>query len=115
MSRMGREPPFAAREQLVDLVAPHPVMLVVVEHRDEHVEVPEQVLQPGRPTQRDVVVRALTPRGPLRIQWLPRDRDLVAERTEEALDHPRPTAAGQRRYCRLERDRGLDEVGAILA
>ena len=43
-----REPALAVAQQLLDLVVADPVVLVVVEHRDEHVEVGEQVAQAAR-------------------------------------------------------------------
>jgi hypothetical protein len=43
---MALQPAFATLHQLGDLVLADPVVLVVVEHRDQHIEVVEQVAQP---------------------------------------------------------------------
>ena len=40
-------PRYSVPKELVDLVIADPVVLVVVEHRDQHVQVREQVAQPG--------------------------------------------------------------------
>ena len=58
---MLRQPALAAAEQLLDLGCADPVVLLVVEHRDEHVQVGEQVLQADIGLQGHPLVRRLAP------------------------------------------------------
>lgn len=44
--RVVREPALAAAEQLVDLGLVDPIVLLVVEHRDQEIEVAEKVAKP---------------------------------------------------------------------
>src|SRR5438093_7053349 len=111
---MRREPSLAAAQELIDLVAPDPVVLVVVEHRDQYVEVPKQILQPDAPAQGQVVVRTVTPLGSAGVDRLPARLDLVAERHEESLDEARAAAARERGDLRNERNRRFRELGALV-
>jgi hypothetical protein len=43
--RMLRKPPFGSCKELVHFVFAHPVMFVVVENRDEHIELIEKCAQ----------------------------------------------------------------------
>ena len=43
---VGGQPVGTAAEQLLDLGGAHPVVLLVIEHRDEDVQVAQQVAQP---------------------------------------------------------------------
>ena len=44
---MAVQPAFAALEKLLDFVLADPVVLVIVQHWDQHIEVIEQRLQPS--------------------------------------------------------------------
>ena len=50
---MADEPALAVAKQLLHLVVADPVVLLVVEHRNEHVQVRQQVAQPARRAERD--------------------------------------------------------------
>ena len=50
--RVARQPALAVPQQLLDLVVADPVVLVVVEHGDQHVEVREQLREPAARPQR---------------------------------------------------------------
>ena len=96
---VGREPLAAAAEQLLDLVGAHPVVLVVVEHRQQNVEVLEEVLHPEVPLESDVEVPAVPPGGKLGVE---RDRprlDLVAERLEQCAGERLAAATRHDRQC----------------
>ncbi len=59
--RVRGQPAFPPGQQLVQLLLPDPVVLVVVEHRKQHVEVGEQVAEPAGPRQPHLEVGALPP------------------------------------------------------
>ena len=44
--RVAVEPALAVTKQLLDFVVADPVVLLIVEHRNEHVEVRQQLAQP---------------------------------------------------------------------
>ena len=91
--RVAGEPAAARADQLVHLVGADPVVLGVVQHRQQHVEVVERVGQPHGPGQPHVQVARLAPApgSSGRAGSLGR-RDLPAERLEHAA------AAGRRRH-----------------
>ena len=68
---MLREPAFAVPQQLLHFVAGYPIVLLVVEDGDQHVEVREQVGQPRRLAQFDREVRPLAPFGELLVERMP--------------------------------------------
>ena len=88
---MPGQPLRRAAGQLVDLVPAHPVVLVVVEHRQQHVQLAEQVTHPARGGDAHVEVGAVTPVGEGRVQRYRLGAHLVAERLEQ------PVAAAPRR------------------
>ena len=85
------EPALAVAQQFLHLVLADPVVLVVVEHRHEDVEVGQQV---GERTSRAVSgeLAAVAPVGELRVERDRRDLDAVAQRLEEPA-HERLAAA----------------------
>src|SRR5260370_23969282 len=58
---MRRQPPLAAADQLLNLVVVDEIMLVVVEYRDEHVKMRQQVAQAAFATKRHREVAAGPP------------------------------------------------------
>jgi hypothetical protein len=113
--RVGRQPALAAAQQLVDLVAVDPVVLVVVEHRQEHVEMREQIGQPrvAREGESDVAARA--PRREPLVERQRLDVDRVAERLEDPPRQLLAAAAWDRGQLGAQRDRGRGQVGALVA
>ena len=81
--RMVGQPGAAVGQELAGLVVADPVVLVVVEHRQQDVEVGEQVGQPHRPPQAHREVAAVAPRGEPRVERDRFGRHLVVERLEE--------------------------------
>jgi len=53
-----RQPPLATADQLLNLVVADEIMLVVVEYRDEHVKMRQQVAQAAFATKRHREVAA---------------------------------------------------------
>ena len=92
---VGGEPALPAGEELLHLVLRDPVVLLVVEDRDEDVEVGEEVLEAGGRGQRDVVVRALPPLGEGLVQREPAGLDRVAEGLEQPAEERLSPRAGE--------------------
>src|SRR5260370_21686252 len=58
---MRRQPPLATADQLLNLVVADEIMLVVVEYRDEHLKMRQQVAQAAFATKRHREVAAGPP------------------------------------------------------
>ena len=107
--RMRGEPALAVAQQLLDLVVADPVVLVVVEHRDEHVEVREQVARARTvAVERHGEVRGSRPTPGTRSSsgWRSA-RDRVAERLEQPPQQRLAAAARQRRRARASSGSGV--------
>jgi len=112
---MRGQPPFALGEEFFHLVAADVIMLAVVEHRNEHVKVRQQLGQGRRLLERDRVVWALAPLGELLVQRMPHSVDHVPQRPEDALEELRPTTAREDGDRGPEGDRGRGQFGPLLA
>ena len=100
------QPVRAAAHQLLDLVVAHPVVLLVVEHGQQDVEVGQQRAQPDRRAERQPHVAA---RPPLVVD---RGRHhVVAERLEQAPHERFATTCGHGRQVRGQRDRLRRQFG----
>ena len=110
-ARMAVEPALAVAKQLLDLVVAHPVVLLIVENRNEHVEMRQQVAQPACRAERDGEQPARAERRHALVELVPRRLDLVAERLEQAAKKRLAAAAGHRRESRLERQLGRASSG----
>jgi hypothetical protein len=112
---MPGQPLSCPIHQLADLVLAHPVVFVVVQHRQQHIQLPEQVAHPARGGDPHVEIPAVTPR---RERGVKRDgcrTDLVAKRLEHLSEQPFPAPAGQHRQVRRQLQAGLRQVGALGA
>ncbi len=108
------EPARTRPQQFVDLVRRDPVVLRVVQHRQQDIEVVERVGELLRAGQQQVHVAA---GAPLRVGVVQRDlgrRHRPAERGEEPLGDLRATAAPQHRHPDLQRDRRRRQLGPVL-
>ena len=104
------EPALARAHQLVDLVGALPVVLRLVQHGEQHVELVEGVGEPDGAGQPEPDVARV---APLRDRLVERDRlglDRPAERLEEPVRDVGATAARQHRDRDLERDGGVGEL-----
>jgi len=81
---MVRQPVPTAEHQLVDLGAIDPVVLVVVESRDQDVQVLKEARQGLLAREFDGQVLALAPRRKALVQLVRGCSDLVAEGLEKA-------------------------------
>ena len=89
------QPALALGEQLLHLVLADEVVLAVVEHRDQDVEVRQQVRERGRLADGDREVRTLAPLGEAFVQRIADGLDLVAQRLEDASQEPLAAAHRQ--------------------
>jgi hypothetical protein len=81
------QPALAPGEQLVDLVVADPVVLVVVEDGDEHVEVAQGVPERERVRQHEVVQGAVAPLRVLLVARQPGGLDCVPQGLEQPAQH----------------------------
>ena len=106
------EPALAAPQQLFELVLAEPVVLVVVEHRDQYGELAQDILHPRGRTEGHAVGRAGSPFRELLVQWEPNRFDtVVTERLEQALQHHLATPAAEGAEFDFERNRGIGKLG----
>ena len=80
---MSIEPALAVAKQLFDLVGSNPVVLLVVEHRNEHIQVRQQVAQSARRAERDGKQPARAERRHALVELMACRFDLIAERFEQ--------------------------------
>ena len=113
--RVAGQPRAAGAEQLVDLVAGLPVVLGLVEDRQQDVELVERVGQPDRAAQGQVQVARVTPLRELLVQRDRRRLHLPPERLEDPEGEADAAAAGQHRDHDLERDRSVGQLLAAVA
>jgi hypothetical protein len=112
---MDREPLAAAPQQLGDLVGARPVVLVVVQHRQQDRYLLQHVLEPGGDRQRHRQVIAVAPVGELAVQGQRRRRNRVAERLEQPAEQRLAAAARQHRQADLQGDRLGGQFRPFLA
>src|SRR5205823_5674627 len=106
---------LAVPEQLLDFLVADPVVLLVVQHRHQDVEMREQVLQAAFRLERHAEVAAASPLGTLLVERVGLRGDRVAERLEELAEEAFAAAAGEDRELRLERERSFSQLGAVAA
>jgi hypothetical protein len=73
----------AAQEQLLDLRVADPVVLLTIQHRQQHIQMAQQIAEADLAAEADREVGALAPLGELLVESVARGRDLVAERLEQ--------------------------------
>ena len=112
---MRRQPAAALGQQLLDLLSVDVVVLLQVQHGDQHVEVVEEIGQAARRLQPQRDVGARPPVGHRLVERQRLDRDPVSQRREQALDEVGAPAHRQRRHQRGQRDRLLHQLRTLLA
>ena len=112
---MVRQPTLAAREQLRDLVVADPIVLLRVEHRDQHIQVRQQLTQPHLTAQMDGVVATRPPLRKLLVERMLHCIQRVAERLEQPPRDLLTACDRQHRKPRLERQRLLGQFRPRIA
>ena len=100
--RVPGQPVAAGPDQLVDLLGGHPVVLGVVEHGQQHVQVVERVGQPELAGQPQAEVRGVTPLA--RREGAALGVDGPAEGPEDALRERAAAPAAQGRDVQFQRE-----------
>ena len=113
--RVILEPALAVTKQLFDLVVSHPVVLLIVENRNEHVKMRQQVAQPPRRAERDGEQPARAEGRHALVELVARRVDRVAERLEQRAEECLAAAAGNSRETCFERQLDRRQVGFPLA
>ena len=112
---MAVEPALPTSKQLLDFIVSHPVVLLVVENRNEHVQVRQELVQSTRGSKRDREDPARAERRHALVEFVARRFDRVAERLEQRAEERFAAAAGNRCEPCLERQLCGREVGRPLA
>ena len=113
--RMAVEPALPVTKQLFDFVVPNPVVLLIVENRNQHVQVRQQVAQPARCSQRNREQSARAERRHALVEFVTGRFDRIAERLEQRAEERLAAAAGHSRETCFERQLGRRELGFLLA
>src|SRR5712692_2057758 len=109
--RVPGKPAAARPDQLVDFVGADPVMLGVIEHREQNIEMVERVRESHVAGQAQVDVARVTPR---RNGLVERDRDSLRLPAERLEYPPGQLRAATTRKCgdvQLKRERRVFEFG----
>ncbi len=112
---MRCEPPLAFREQLLHLVVADPVVLGVVQHRDQHIKMREERRQRLLSLQLERIVPAFAPIRKRGIERQPHRFHLVTKRLEEPSQKVLPAPAGQHGNLRLQVEDAIDRLRLVLA
>ncbi len=114
--RVAGQPALTGPHQLVDLVRGDPVVLGVVEHREQDVQVAQGVREgEGLGLQHQPDVARVAPLGELGVQRHGLDGGRPAERLEQAPYQVGAAAGGQRRDLDAQRQRPGGTLGTDLA
>jgi hypothetical protein len=109
------EPALPVTKQLLDFVVPNPVVLLIIENRNEHVQMRQQVAQPTRCSKRHCKQSARAKGRHALVEFVACRIDRIAERLEQRAEECLATAAGNSRESCFERQLGRHEVGFPLA
>src|SRR5882724_12909850 len=102
-------------QQLLNLVIAHPVMLFVVEHRNKHIDVREQILQSNVPSKFYCVIRASSPFGKLLVQLMAPGDDLIAQWFKQSAKESFTAATWKNGNLRLQRYPSVRKFRAAFA
>src|SRR6185369_3119065 len=113
--RMRRQPAFANTQQLLHLVVAHPVVLLVVEHGNQHVEMCEEIRYAHLAAQRHRVVATLSPLRRAVVEQVRFHSHGVAEGLEETTEQRFTTSAWNHREPSDERNGLRGELRTFFA
>src|SRR5260221_2133004 len=113
--RMRGEPVLALTKELRNLIVADIVMLVVIENRNQDIQMRQEFAEPDFATESHSKVSA---EPPLRVGIIQRMRDRfdgVAKRLEEPPRERLATATGDDRQMRLQWQAPRSKIGALFA
>ncbi len=103
--RVVLQPALAGPQQLVDLIGRYPVVLGVVQHRQQHIQLPQRLGEPALPLQHQPYVTRIAPLRERRIQRHRLGLHRPAQRLEQLLHELRAAPRGQHRHLDPQRHR----------
>src|ERR1043165_1718056 len=112
---MRSQPTFAMPQKLFDFVITNPVVLVVIQNRDENVEMTKELMQGQSRFHFDAAVGTLTPIWKMFIERQTLGPDKIAERFEELPQKFLTASAGQGRELHTKRQRTITQSRAVFA
>ena len=112
---MPGQPAATIGQELGDLVVADEVVLLIVEHRNQDVEVREQIGESRRRRQRDRDVWSFAPLREMLVERLPLCLDGVAQGPEDFRQPSVAAADGEHVDARGKRNGSLRELGPVLA
>jgi len=113
--RMTIEPALSVPKQLLDLVVPNPVVLLIIENRNQDVQVRQQVAQPACRAERNGEQPARTEGRHALVEFVTDCFDRVAERLEQRSEERFAASAGHSRESCFQRQLRRREFGFPLA
>lgn len=112
---MTPKPVLTSAEELFDLVPGHPVVLLIVEDGQEHVQVVEDVRESPRRPQSNIQIRTRPPRSEPLVEGNPGCRDVVAKRIEQPPNEIGASSTRKHRKVDRQRDRAEGELRPLFA
>lgn len=112
--RMAVKPALAMSKQFLHFVVTDPVVLLIVEDRNQYVEVRQQVAQSARCSQRNREEPARAERRHALVEFMTDRFDRIAERLEQRAEKRLSAAARDRGKTGFERQLNRHEVGLPL-
>ncbi len=112
---MGAKPSFTTLQQLLDLVVGYPVVLLIVEDRNQHIEVGEQILQPNSTCDGQCDIGRRSPFRELVVKLRALHFYGVAQRLEETPDQIFTATGRDDRQMGSQRNRRLRKFRSIFA
>jgi hypothetical protein len=113
LPRMMREPLGRVAEQFLDLCVANPVVFAVIEHRHEHIQMAQHVLQTCDRAEFQRVVWARAPLRKCLVECVALGVDCVSERLEQRVQQPLAAPARNRRDGDFERNTLLGQFGTM--
>lgn len=112
---MRGQPALPAAHEFLHLVVADPVVLVVVEDRNQHVQVRQELAEPPPGAQGHCEIPAGTPVGIQLVKRVLRGLHLVAQGLEQSAKERLASLAGQHRQPCLQRNVACRKLGTFLA
>jgi hypothetical protein len=111
---MSWQPAFPMAKEFLHLVVSHPIVLVAIEHRDEHIKMAEQGMHRLRAGEFDAMIDAFSPLGKEPVERRGGGAYGVAERLKKTAQQFRAPSAWKRGNRRVQRKRHVNEFRPFL-
>src|SRR5688572_29927658 len=111
---MRRQPTAAVSQELLNLIVANPVVFLVVQNRNEHVYVRQQILQANFGTEFDGVVRTVSPFRKCLVQWMTLRVHCVTERFKKPAQKSLTTSTWKHGDLCLQGDRRFSQFRSVF-